>query len=75
MSPTITTDGVGCQKGVVVGGSDFYQPNVTFRREKKKSYIKTERPGYISTFPHVFTTEIKKKRHKGTHKGGKQLVL
>lgn len=40
-------------------------------KKKKKlfSYIKTERPGYISTFCTFFTTEMKKKRHKGTHGG------
>lgn len=61
------------------GGSDLFLPNKCHIQKKRKkcyfSYIKTERPGYISTFPHVFTTEIKKKRHKGTHKGGKTAIF
>lgn len=53
MSPTINTDGVGCQK---VGAVSFKPTKCHIQRERKKkkkklfSYIKTERPGYISTF-------------------------
>lgn len=60
MSPTISSDGVGFQKGRAgkgERGAVILTNQMSHSEERKMlfSYIKTERPGYISTFfPHVY---------------------